>query len=124
MAVNHCEDCAPEFPECWNDGSKCRKKPKPTTGPQSAKWYECAVCGYSVQQTTNHWGETYGFGNYNQCPDCPPFKRPTVWKCKEQPPEGFRLPEPWRRATIQVQLKNDNDNETERPTEGGGAIDR
>lgn len=24
---DHCIDCAPEFIECWNDGSKCRKRP-------------------------------------------------------------------------------------------------
>ena len=23
----HCDDCAPEFFECWNDGSRCRKLP-------------------------------------------------------------------------------------------------
>jgi hypothetical protein len=22
----HCADCAPEFSECWNDGTKCRKR--------------------------------------------------------------------------------------------------
>jgi hypothetical protein len=25
--VGRCPDCAPEFTECWNDGSQCRKKP-------------------------------------------------------------------------------------------------
>lgn len=94
-----------------------------TTGELSAKWYECAECGYSVTQTTNHWGETYSLGSYNACPDCPPFKRPTVWRCKEKPPEGFGLPEPWKKTTIQVQLENDNDkkrHEPEQSTEGGG----
>lgn len=28
-----CEDCAPEFTECWNDGSKCRKRPNSFAAP-------------------------------------------------------------------------------------------
>lgn len=29
LAMNeHCDDCAPEFTECWNDGGKCRKQPR------------------------------------------------------------------------------------------------
>ena len=26
--MSHCDDCAPEFAECWNDGSRCRKQPQ------------------------------------------------------------------------------------------------
>lgn len=27
--MKHCDDCAPEFAECWNDASKCRKRLAP-----------------------------------------------------------------------------------------------
>ena len=25
--MSHCEDCSPDFLECWSDGAKCRKAP-------------------------------------------------------------------------------------------------
>lgn len=58
-ALEHCDECAPEFTECWNDGSKCRKRPQEpaVAAPrQSAAdcahdWHEeyygtrCSKCG-------------------------------------------------------------------------------
>lgn len=44
-------------------------------------------------------------GNFNACPSCPPFRRPTVWKCREKPPEGIGLPEPWTVAKVVVKTK-------------------
>ena len=26
--MSHCDNCAPEFSECWNDGTQCRKQPR------------------------------------------------------------------------------------------------
>lgn len=67
-----------------------------TTGQYSVKPYKCKECGYEKEIGTNHWGECYSFGNYNTCPNCPPWKRPNTWVCLESPPEGIELPEPWK----------------------------
>lgn len=64
------------------------------------KRYKCSQCGHESKQTTNHYGETYSFGNFNCCPICPPYKRPTTWKCAESVPEGVTVPEPWTVATL------------------------
>ncbi len=68
----------------------------PTTGKLSRKPYKCKECGHEKQIQTNHWGECYSLGNYNTCPVCPPFKRPTVWICQEPLPENMGVPEPWK----------------------------
>ncbi len=73
-----------------------------TTGKISYKKYSCKQCGHEKQIDTNHYGECYSFGNYNNCPKCPPFRRPTTWVCMETPPEGMGVPEPWQEATIQI----------------------
>ena len=55
------------------------------------KKYRCKRCGHVVEQSTNHYGQTYSFGHYNCCPACPPWaKYPeygglTVWECCEKP---------------------------------------
>ncbi len=68
----------------------------------SNKRYACAKCGHETTQQTNHYGQTYGIYTYNECPKCPPFRRPTVWKCLETPPLGEVIPEPWTLATVTV----------------------
>ncbi len=40
----------------------------------TSKTYKCKVCGHKVEQETNHYGETYSLGNYNQCEKCPRYK--------------------------------------------------
>jgi len=52
----------------------------------SIKKYACRECGHVTRQSTNHYGQTYSWGRVNCCPKCPPFKRPTVWICQENPP--------------------------------------
>lgn len=66
----------------------------------SVKRYACKRCGHETEQSTNHYGETYGIGSYNECPKCPPFRRPTVWVCKEEKPAGAWTPEPWKIAAV------------------------
>ena len=68
---------------------------KPTT-KVTTKVYKCKVCGHKKELTTNHYGECYSLGDYNQCPKCPRFRplpknwskdydpmiiNPTVWVC-------------------------------------------
>lgn len=69
----------------------------PTLAEHSEKLYACKECGFEKQIKTNHWGEVYSFGYYNTCPNCPPFKRPNTWTCKETPPAGFGLPARWQK---------------------------
>lgn len=69
-------------------------------GEMSRKPYCCAECGYKREIETNHYGETYSYGNYNVCPVCPPYKRPNAWKFDGVVPEGGRVPEPWRRMKL------------------------
>ena len=51
----------------------------------TSKEYICSECGYKTQQTTNHYGNTWSFGRYNTCPECPPYKKypeyggQTIW---------------------------------------------
>lgn len=64
----------------------------------SAKPYKCSHCGHKTTQSTNHYGQTYSFGNYNKCPNCG-WKRPmeiTVWEYDGVMPEGEKVPEPWK----------------------------
>jgi hypothetical protein len=71
-----------------------------TTGKVCYKPYKCKECGFKKQIQTNHHGECYSLGNYNVCPACPPFKRPTTWVCCEKPPEGMGVPEPWKTVKL------------------------
>jgi hypothetical protein len=73
---------------------------KPTTGKYCEKRYKCKECGHEKMIGTNHFGECYSLGNYNACPQCPPFKRPTTWVCAEPLPEGMGTPEPWKMVKL------------------------
>ena len=66
-----------------------------TTGKISVKLYACKECGYEKKASTNHYGEFYSYGNWEVCPNCPPYKRPNTWVCQEPAPEGMGVPEPW-----------------------------
>ena len=70
------------------------------TGKYSYKDYRCEVCGYAKSIGTNHWGQCYSWGNYNCCPKCPPFKRPTTWICAEEPPKGIGKPKNWKKVKL------------------------
>jgi len=54
------------------------------------KKYKCKRCGYVKTQYTNHNGNTWSWGRFNTCLNCPPWaKYPeyggnTVWECLEQ----------------------------------------
>ena len=67
------------------------------------KKYACKDCGYITDIDTNHWGECYSLGGYNQCPKCPRYLppdqkwndecghdvlilKPTAWVCQEVQP--------------------------------------
>lgn len=80
---------------------------KPTTGKLTEKLYRCGECGHETRQTTNHYGETYSLGSYNACPKCPPYKRPTTWKCAEEPPAGMGVPAPWKKTTVKEAILTD-----------------
>lgn len=60
---------------------------QPTIQPATAKPYKCQRCGYITTQTTNHYGETYSWGQYSACPVCPPWAKythfggSTIWEC-------------------------------------------
>ena len=62
-----------------------------TPSPMTAKKYKCQRCGHVVTQSTNHYGETYSWGRFNTCPNCPPWAKYaefggcTIWECLEQP---------------------------------------
>lgn len=62
-----------------------------TPSPITAKKYKCQRCAHVVTQSTNHYGETYSWGRFNTCPNCPPWAKyaefggSTVWECLEQP---------------------------------------
>lgn len=69
-----------------------------TTGPISAKLYECQRCGAQSTISTNHWGETYG-----RCDKCQwkyPMQMGSVHKCLEPVPEGYGVPEPWTQVKL------------------------
>jgi len=70
----------------------------------TSKRYACSDCGHEVTQSTNHYGETYSWFNYNKCPECG-WKHPldvTVWQCLETPPDGEIIPDPWALASIEI----------------------
>lgn len=73
-----------------------------TIGKISSKRYACAECGHVVEQSTNHYGQTYSWGRVNVCPNCPPWKRPNTWNCLEPLPEGMERPENWTKTTITI----------------------
>lgn len=60
------------------------------------KPYKCSQCGFEKQIQTNHFGECYSLGNYNACPNCAPFKRPTTWICQLDCPPDMQKPAPWK----------------------------
>lgn len=74
----------------------------PTTSAISSKLYACAECGHEVTQSTNHYGDTYSWGNVSTCPQCPPYKRPNTWKCLEPVPDGMGVPVPWKIVTLKI----------------------
>lgn len=57
------------------------------TGPYSQKPYQCETCGREETHGTNHWGFIY--------PYCRTCDRQTSWKCLEEIPEGYTIPEKW-----------------------------
>jgi len=78
-------------------------------GKITYKPYECTQCGYRKEIDTNHYGECYSWGRFNVCSNCPPYKRPTTWKCLEQAPQGESLPEPWTNINIENLKPKTND---------------
>lgn len=72
----------------------------PTTGKICSKPYRCQECGCQKKIETNHWGECYSWGGHNVCPQCPPYKHPTVWVCEEEPPKGVGLPPKWKKVKL------------------------
>lgn len=76
----------------------------PTTGKFCEKLYRCQECGHEKKQGTNHWGEVYSIPGYNECPACPPYKRPNTWVCGEEPPAGMGKPTPWKKAKIEIKI--------------------
>jgi hypothetical protein len=58
------------------------------------KKYKCIECGFVKEQKTNHYMNTWSFGRYNCCPQCPPYKKfpeyggKTNWKCIETKEKG------------------------------------
>lgn len=62
-----------------------------STNDLKPKRYKCRRCGHVVTQTTNHYGDTWSFGNWNCCPNCPPWAKypefggQTVWECIDVP---------------------------------------
>ena len=71
-----------------------------TTSKYSHKKYKCSVCGHIKDIGTNHYGQCYSFGNYNCCPKCPPYKRPTIWECIEEMPKDMKRPANWKRVKL------------------------
>lgn len=74
----------------------------------SLKLYRCKECGHEQRIQTNHYGECYSFGNYNTCPQCPPYKRPNTWVCVEPVPKDGWVPEPWTKTAIPPPRKTKN----------------
>ena len=73
-----------------------KNKNLPTTRKYEVKPYHCAKCGFKKQIGTNHFGECYSLGSYNQCPKCPHWNNPTTWICDLPLPKGMAKPEPWK----------------------------
>jgi hypothetical protein len=73
---------------------------KRTIGKITRKRYRCSKCGHLKKIKTNHYGQTYSCGNLNCCPECPPYKRPTVWVCTEKLPEGWKRPPSWKQVHL------------------------
>ncbi len=65
-----------------------------TTGKISVKPYKCSVCGYIYKTSTNHWGAIYN----TRCKGCGQWD--VDWECQEKRPEGFGIPTPWKKTTI------------------------
>lgn len=63
----------------------------PTTGPQSLKPYQCVGCGAEEEHKTNHWRDIYPM-----CRHC----HETHWICLEPPPEGYAIPEKWKKIKV------------------------
>lgn len=63
----------------------------PTTGKYYAKPYKCSGCGKEEMHGTNHWGSIYPM-----CKVC----RETHWVCLEPVPEGYGVPEEWKKVRL------------------------
>ena len=74
----------------------------PTTGKITSKLYRCKRCGHEEHKSTNHYGECYSWGNFNTCPACPPYTRPTTWVCAEPCPPDMDTPANWQTVTVKV----------------------
>lgn len=74
--IEHCDDCSPEFTECWNDGSKCRKRPSSFAAPTgSALW---------AVMKAHTWGSISAHGFPLQCPPEGPHRFIPVFNTREQ----------------------------------------
>jgi transcription elongation factor Elf1 len=70
-----------------------------TIGPISYKAYQCTRCNHEESHQTNHWGSIYNI----KCKGCAwknPMEPFSVFKCTEDAPEGYALPEEWKPITI------------------------
>jgi DNA-directed RNA polymerase subunit RPC12/RpoP len=81
---------------------KLRVKSKRTksiiTGPYTHKRYKCTSCGHESLHGTNHYGEIYP-----RCRNCGwknPMELGQVHRCLEKLPEGWGVPEPWKRVKL------------------------
>ena len=70
---------------------------KKTTSVVSLKHYACKNCGHEKEIETNHFGECYSLGDYNQCPGCNDL---TTWVCQAELPEEMQRPEKWTKVDI------------------------
>lgn len=71
-----------------------------TTSKISVKPFHCEKHPDVIKnQSTNHYGQTYSFGNYNKCPKCTPMEI-TVWICNLSCPEGMSKPENWKTVKL------------------------
>lgn len=77
-------------------------EPEEPVSQNGEKLYQCNQCGALKLIKTNHFGECYSWGNVNVCPVCPPFRRPTTWRCIEKVPDGGWIPEPWKKVEVQI----------------------
>ena len=72
----------------------------------SKKLYRCTKCGHTEYHKTNHYGQTYSYMTYSMCPNCKPSDKfhydVTIWEYMGKPPEGTKIPENWKKATIVI----------------------
>ncbi len=61
------------------------------TGKVTVKPYKCTKCGHESEQSTNHYGETYG-----ACRSC----GNTQHVCTADLPEGWGRPAPWKQVRL------------------------